>query len=39
MEDTNPNLAFRPREKERMKLRRLSKANDIENLNKVNALI
>lgn len=34
-EDQNTQLAFRPREKEKMKLRRLSKANDIENLNKV----
>lgn len=34
-DDQNANLAFRPREKDKMKLRRNNRANDFENLMKV----
>ena len=37
-EDPNSQLAFRPREKEKMKLRRMSKANDLEYLRKFQSL-
>ncbi len=35
-EDVSPYVAFRPREKDKMKLRRLNRSNDQENILKVN---